>query len=107
LGITLFIAKRKTKEIGIRKVLGAGVKGIVYLLTRQFLIWVLIANILAWPLSYFLLDKWLQNFAYRINIDIWNYLAAGVLTFIIAFFTLWYVIFTAARSNPIESLRYE
>jgi len=106
-GLISFSAEQQTKEIGIRKVLGASVKNIVFLLSREFIKWVLIANIIAWPLSWFALNKWLQNFAYRIDMTFWPFLIAGIMVLIIAFITVSQQAIKAAIMNPVKSLRYE
>ena len=104
--ISLTITKR-VKEIGIRKVLGASVLGIVALLSRDFSKWVLIANIIAWPTAYFIVNKWLQNFAYRININVWLFIFAAMLTLFVAMITIGFQSIRAALANPVESLKYE
>ena len=106
-GLASFAAERRTKEIGIRKVLGSSVSGIVALLSKEFLKWVLIANIIAWPVAYYAMNKWLQNFAYRINIGWWVFVLAGLLALVIALVTVSYQAIKAARANPVDALRYE
>ena len=107
LGLASFIVERKTKEIGIRKILGASEIRIVNLLTRDFLKLILIANVLAWPIAYFLMRSWLQDFVYRIGLNAWIFfLAAGTALFI-AILTVISQTLRAALSNPSESLRYE
>jgi len=106
-GLASFTAEQKTKEIGIRKVLGAPVSGIVLLLSKEFTKWVVAANLLAWPIAYFLMQKWLQNFAFRISIGIGSFLFAASLALLIALITVSYQSLKAALANPIESLRYE
>jgi len=107
LGLASFIVERKTKEIGIRKILGASEIRIVNLLTRDFLKLILIANVLAWPVAYFLMRSWLQDFAYRIGLNAGIFfLAAGTALFI-AVLTVISQTLRAALSNPSESLRYE
>ena len=106
-GLASFMALRRTKEIGIRKVLGASIAGVVVLLTKEFSKWVIVANLIAWPLSYFALSRWLQEFPYRTDIKFWIFLGAGLMTFIIAIFTVSYQSLRAALSNPADSLRYE
>jgi putative ABC transport system permease protein len=106
-GLASFTAEQKTKEIGIRKVLGAPVSGIVLLLSKEFTKWVIAANLLAWPIAYFLMHKWLQNFAFRISLSIGIFLLAASLTLLIALLTVSYQSLKAALANPIESLRYE
>ncbi len=101
------MAERKTKEIGIRKVLDASISGIFYLLSKEFCKWVLLANIIAWPVAYFSMSKWLQNFAYRTNIEIWTFIFAMIVAFAVALVTVSYQSIKAALTNPVESLRYE
>jgi len=107
LGLTSFMAEQRTKEIGVRKVLGASITGIVILLSKEFAKWVLVANVLAWPLAYYFMNKWLQEFAYRINIGIGTFIASAVIALIIALLTVSFLSIKAALANPIESLRYE
>lgn len=106
-GLTAFEAERRTKEIGIRKVLGASIFSIVHMLSLEFAKWVLLANIVAWPVAYYFMLKWLQIFAYRINLDWWIFVLAGGLTLVIALLTVSYQAIRAATANPVESLRYE
>ena len=106
-GLASFTAEKRTKEIGIRKALGASVSEIILLLSKQFTKWVLVANIIAWPLAYFAMNQWLQNFAYRINIGLGIFVLAGVLALVIALLTVGYQAIKAARANPVEALRYE
>jgi putative ABC transport system permease protein len=107
LGLASFTAESRTKEIGIRKVCGASVAGIVLMLSKQFTKWVLLANGIAWPVAYFAMNKWLQNFPYRINIDIVTFLLSGLLVLAIALLTVSFQSFKAALANPVDSLRYE
>jgi putative ABC transport system permease protein len=102
-----FIADQKTKEIGIRKVLGASVVKIVKNLNGSFLKWVLIANLMAWPIAWFAMNRWLENFAYRIGLSWWMFVLAAVLAVIISLITVSFQTVKAALKNPIESLRYE
>ncbi|HKL09131.1 MAG TPA: ABC transporter permease [Bacteroidales bacterium] len=106
-GLASFMAEQKTKEIGIRKALGASVLTIVRLLFKQFTLWVIIANVVAWPLAYFFMKSWLQNYAYHTDIKLWIFPAAGFLALFIALITVSYQAITAASKNPTESLRYE
>jgi len=106
-GLASFLTEQRTNEIGIRKVLGASESGIVFLLSKQFTKWVLIANIFAWPAAYFVMNEWLKSFAYRINIGIWVFVFSGILAAGIALITVSYQALKAARANPIDSLRYE
>ncbi len=106
-GLASFMAERRTKEIGIRKVLGAKIAGIVLLLSKEFAFWVLIANIIAWPIAYFVANKWLTTFAYRINLGWELFIFSAILALAIAIFTVSYQAIKAAVANPVESLRYE
>jgi putative ABC transport system permease protein len=106
-GLTAFAAEQRTKEIGIRKVLGASVASIVGLLSKDFLKLALIANLLSWPAAYFAMNKWLQNFAYRIDIGWWVFALAGGLALLIALATVSTQAIKAAVANPVEALRYE
>jgi len=106
-GLASFLTEQRTSEIGIRKVLGASESGIVFLLSKQFTKWVLIANLFAWPAAYFVMKEWLKSFAYRINIGIWVFVLSGMLAVGIALITVSYQALKAARANPIDSLRYE
>jgi putative ABC transport system permease protein len=106
-GIASFTAGQMTKEIGIRKVLGASVSGISMLLTRNFLQLVIISNLIALPGGWFIMHKWLQNFAYRTNIGPLVFAASAFLTIVIALLTVSYQTIKAATANPIDSLRYE
>ncbi|MCI0513505.1 ABC transporter permease, partial [candidate division KSB1 bacterium] len=96
LGLSAFTVERRTKEIGIRKVLGATVSGIVMLISKTFIKWVLLANILAWPIAWYVMNRWLQNFAYRIQIGWWVFVLAGVLTATIAWVTMSFLTIKAA-----------
>jgi putative ABC transport system permease protein len=106
-GLASFMAEQKTKEIGIRKAMGASILTIVRLLFKQFTIWVVIANVVAWPLAYFFMKSWLQNFAYHTDIKFWIFPAAALLALLIALITVSYQAITAASKNPTDSLRYE
>jgi putative ABC transport system permease protein len=107
LGLASFMAEKRTKEIGIRKILGASITGIVILLNRQFTKWVLIANIIAWPIAYYVMSRWLQGFAYRIKLDIWTFVLAAATALAIAAVTVSYQSIKAALTDPADSLRYE
>jgi len=106
-GLTAFAAEQRTKEIGIRKVLGASDSKIFLLLSKEFVRWVLLANLIAWPIAYFAMNKWLQNFAYRIHIGIVAFLISGGTALLIAYLTVSYQSIKSARANPVDSLRYE
>ena len=106
-GLVTFAVERRTKEIGVRKVLGAPIAGIVSLLTKEFTKWILLANLIAWPIAWYTMDKWLQNFAYRADMNVWLFTLAGGLALGIAFLTVSAQAIKAALANPVESLRYE
>ena len=106
-GLASFTAKRRVKEIGIRKIMGASVPQIIILLTKESTKWVLIANLVAWPAAYFIMHKWLQIFAYRINIHFGFFALATVLTLFIAWITSSYQSIKASLADPVDSLRYE
>jgi putative ABC transport system permease protein len=107
LGLASYMAEKKTKEIGIRKVLGATVPNILLLLTKEFTRFVFLANIIAWPVAYFAMNRWLQNFAYRINIGLWVFIISSLLALYTALLTISYQSIKAATGNPVDSLRYE
>lgn len=106
-GLAAFTVEQRTKEIGIRKVLGASITNIMFMLSQEFVKWVLISNIIAWPVAYFGINLVLQNFAYRINIGLMPFIASAVLALVIAILTISYQSIKAAVANPVESLRYE
>jgi len=107
LGLASFTITQRKKEIGIRKTMGASSLGIVRILTASFMKWVLIANLIAWPLIYFSMTKWLQNFAYCTELDIWIFIASSSIGIIIALLTISLQTFKAANANPVEALKYE
>jgi len=107
LGLAAFTAERRTKEIGIRKVWGASIPHLVIMLSSEFSKWVLVANIIAWPVAYLAMNRWLQAFAYRINIGFLPFVLAAIIAFIIAWLTVSYHSIKAALVNPVEFLRYE
>lgn len=102
-----YMVQQRTKEIGIRKVLGASVPQVVNLITKDFIKLVLIANIIAWVPSYYFMSNWLMNFAYRINISLWIFIYAGVAALVIALVSISIHAIKAATANPVKSLRYE
>jgi len=106
-GLISFTAEQKTKEIGIRKVLGASVGSVVRLLSKEFIVLVVLANIIAWPVAYFVMIRWLKNFAYRTEIGFVTFLLAGFAALVIAIFSVCFQSIKAALSNPVDSLRYE
>ena len=106
-GLASFTAAQRTKEIGIRKVLGASVANVVGLLSTEFMKLVLVANIVAWPLAYIAMNQWLSNFAYRIDIGLWTFVLAGISALLVALLTVCYQAYKAAAANPMDSLSYE
>jgi len=107
LGLASFTAEQRTKEIGIRKVLGSTVAGVVFLLSKEFIKWVLLANLIAWPVAYFAVHSWLQNFAIQTRIGWEIFLLSGSLALAISLLTVCYQSIKAALANPVDSLRYE
>lgn len=106
-GLSSYMTQQRKKEIGIRKVFGASTNKILFLLSKEFTRLVLISNIIAWPIAYFVISDWLQNFAYRAAIPIWIFILAGLGTLIIALLTIIVQAFNTAMSNPVDSLKYE
>jgi putative ABC transport system permease protein len=106
-GLAAFMAERRTKEIGIRKIVGASVKDVVFMLSRDFTKWVLLSNIIAWPVAYFVMKKLLERYAYRTQIGLEIFLLSGLAALFIALLTVSYQAIKAARANPADSLRYE
>jgi putative ABC transport system permease protein len=106
-GLAAYTAERRRKEVGIRKVLGASTKGVVVLLSKEFIKLVLISLLIASPVAWYFMNKWLQDFAYRINISWWIFILAGVLTILIALITVSFQAVKAAMANPVKSLRSE
>jgi putative ABC transport system permease protein len=106
-GLVTHTVERRTKEIGIRKVLGSTMNSIVFLLSKDFTKLVLFSNLIAWPVGYFLMNKWLQNFAFRTDIGIWVFFLSGIISIFIAFITICFQSIKSARANPVESLKYE
>jgi putative ABC transport system permease protein len=103
----MFTTEQRTKEIGIRKVLGASVPGIVQMLSKDFLLLVLIAAIIAFPVAWWAMHKWLADFAYRINIGWWVFILAAAAALLIALITISFQAIKAAIANPVKSLRTE
>lgn len=106
-GLASFTAAKRTKEIGVRKVLGSSVPNILLLLSKDMLKPVLLATVIAMPVGYYCMNKWLQNFAYRTTLHWWIFVLAAVLTFLIALFTISFKSLKAALANPVKSLRNE
>ncbi|MFC1492985.1 ABC transporter permease [candidate division KSB1 bacterium] len=106
-GLASFTAERRTKEIGIRKALGASVPGMVSLLSKEFTRLVILSNIIAWPVAYYMMDRWLQSFAYRADMSIITYFISAFLALLIALLTIGFQATRSAVTNPVNSLRYE
>ncbi|MGD8536613.1 MAG: ABC transporter permease [Candidatus Aminicenantes bacterium] len=106
-GLASFMAEKRTKEIGVRKVLGASVSGIAILLAKEFTKWVVVANAVAWPLAYWTMKEWLAGFAYRTEMGIGIFLISGGLALVVAWITVGYKSVRAALTNPVDCLRYE
>lgn len=107
LGLTAFMAEKKVREIGIRKTYGASILDIIKLFTREFTLYVIIANIIGIPIAVLILNRWLNNFSYRINITWWLFLMVFALSLIIAIGTVAFLAWKAALKNPIEAIKYE
>ena len=106
-GIATFAAERRTKEIGIRKTVGASVPRIVFLFTRDLTKWILISTVIAWPIAFLMMNKWLHNFAYRVNLGAHLFVVSALVALLIAILTVSYQSIKVARAKPIDSLRYE
>ena len=106
-GLASFTVEQRKKEIGIRKILGASSSGILLLLTKEFVKWVLVANLIAWPIAYYFMNEWLQNFAYRIDLTAWPFFLAGLSALLFALLTVSYQAVKAAQTNPVDNLRSE
>jgi len=106
-GLAAFITEQRTKEIGIRKVVGASIIEIVMILSKEFTKWVILANIIAWPVAYYIMNNWLKNFAYRVNLEWSVFVLSGAIALLIALTTVSFQTIKAAKANPVESLKYE
>jgi len=106
-GLTTFTAVRRTKEIGIRKVFGASISNIVFLISKEFIKLILISNIVAMPIAWYFMNKWIQGYSSRINISWWMFAIAAILSFLIALLTVSFQAIKAAMANPVNSLRSE
>jgi len=107
IGLASFISEQKRKEISIRKILGADFKSIIVLLARGYIKCIALASVIAWPIGYFVMNRWLQNFAYRTDLGLWTFMLSAALALVIALLTVSYQSFKAAFANPADSLRYE
>lgn len=105
--LSLFISQQRTKEIGIRKVNGAKVSEILIMLNKDFVKWVAIAFVIAFPIAYYAMSKWLENFAYKTTLSWWIFILSGLIALVIALITISWQTFKAARKNPVEALRYD
>ena len=106
-GLASFMTSQRTKEIGIRKVLGSSVSQLIRLLAYDSVKWVLLANVIAWPVCWIIMNNWLKKFAFRTNIDIFILLLAGLMALFIALITVIFHTYKAASANPVEALKYE
>jgi putative ABC transport system permease protein len=106
-GLTAFLAESRTKEIGLRKILGASVVSILRLLSREYVVMIVMSLVVAFPLAFYLMKSWLQNFAYRIDVGWQVFVFAGVISMVLAVLTISFHALKVARSNPINSLRSE
>lgn len=107
LGLVAFTAEQRTKEIGIRRTMGASVSGIISLLTKDFMKLILLANIIAWPVSFYFMKQWLTDFPVRIKLGVWMFILSAILAVLIALLTTIYQAYRAASANPARSLKYE
>jgi len=106
-GLASFMAEQKTKEIGIRRILGASIPGVVVLQIRAFFKWLILSSLIACPAAYIIMNRWMQDFAYRADIQIWFFAAAPLIAAMIALFTVSFQSVKTAMANPVDSLRYE
>ncbi|MGD8777470.1 MAG: ABC transporter permease [Ignavibacteria bacterium] len=106
-GLSLFMIRRRNKEIGIRKILGASIRGLIFIQTKEMILLVIIGSCIACPIAYYLMSKWLQDFAYKIDLSLWVFVLSGGIALVIALATVSFQAIKAAIANPVESLRYE
>jgi len=107
LGLSAFMAEQRTKEIGIRKVLGATSTSIIVLLFRQFGQWILLSTVIAWPLAFYFMHNWLQNYAYHASLGIGAFVPSFLFAVLVVMLSVSVQTIKAARANPVDSLRYE
>jgi putative ABC transport system permease protein len=106
-GLTAFAAKRRTKEIGIRRVMGASTATLIKVLSTDFLKLVMVANIIAWPVATYFMSQWMTNFAYHIPLPVWAFIGTGIAVLLIAFLCILYHSLKVSRISPVKSLRSE
>jgi len=106
-GLASFTAEQRTKEIGIRKVMGASVSTIISLINKEFIKLVIVSNIIAWPIAWYFMRNWLNNYTYRIDLTIWPFIISGLIAISIALISVSYKAYKASRTNPVNALRYE
>jgi putative ABC transport system permease protein len=106
-GLTAFTAKRRTKEIGIHRVMGASTGILIKILSFDFLKLILIANIIGWPIAYYFMNRWMTNFAYHTTVSVWAFIGTGIAVFLIAFLCLLYHSLKVSSINPVRSLKTE
>jgi predicted permease len=106
-GLSSYMTEQRTKEIGIRKVLGATVSSVIVYIAKEFVLLVVIANAIIWPLAHYLMSRWLQTFAYRIGVGWWTFVLTGLSILVVSLITVSWQILRAAMANPVDSLRYE
>jgi putative ABC transport system permease protein len=106
-GLASIVIEHRTKEMGIRKVLGASISSLILLLSRDFLKLIILANVFAWPAAFYFINKWLHNFAYRVNLSIWLFLVSAFITLIIALLSIIFQSLKASNANPADTLKYE
>ena len=106
-GLASFTAEQRTKEIGIRKVMGASVSTIISLINKEFIKLVILSNIISWPIAWYFMRNWLNNYTYRIDLTIWPFIISGLIAISIALLSVSYQAYKASRTNPVNALRYE
>jgi putative ABC transport system permease protein len=106
-GLAAFLAEKKTKEIGVRKVLGASVPSLLFMLSKEFMKWIILANLIAWPAAFYFMREWLADFAYRINFPYWIFLVSALIAILIGLITVGSQVIKSALANPAKSLKYE